>query len=105
MYRQHAIHLLVYQYSHHRQADVLVHEATFRAKEAHLAHDYYHSTTTQAAEVAKRAEVKQLILTHMSSRYQGEMCDQLLEEAKAIFPNVAIAFDFASFPIPKRSAE
>ncbi|KIP22274.1 Ribonuclease Z [Anoxybacillus ayderensis] len=88
-----------------KQADVLVHEATFRAKEAHLAHDYYHSTTLQAAEVAKRAEVKQLILTHISSRYQGEMCDELVEEAKTIFPNVSLAFDFSSFPVLKKSAE
>lgn len=87
------------------EVDVLVHEATFSANEARLAHDYYHSTTVQAAEVAKRARAKQLILTHISSRYQGEMCNQLVEEAKAIFPNVAMASDFASFPIPKRSVE
>lgn len=82
--------------------DVLVHEATFSANEAHLARDYYHSTTVQAAEVAKRAGAKQLILTHISSRYQGEMCNQLLEETKAIFPNVAMASDFASFPILRK---
>ncbi|WP_297987795.1 ribonuclease Z [Anoxybacillus sp.] len=88
-----------------KRADVLVHEATFSAEEAHLAHDYYHSTTWQAAEVAKRAGVKQLILTHISSRYQGEMCERLVEEAKTIFPNVALAFDFSSFPVLKKSAE
>ncbi|KFZ43064.1 ribonuclease [Anoxybacillus flavithermus] len=82
--------------------DVLVHEATFSANEAHLARDYYHSTTVQAAEVAKRAGAKQLILTHISSRYQGEMCDELVEEAKTIFPNVALAFDFSSFPIIRK---
>lgn len=82
--------------------DVLVHEATFSANEAHLARDYYHSTTVQAAEVAKRAGAKQLILTHISSRYQGEMCNQLLEETKTIFPNVAMASDFASFPIIRK---
>ncbi|MBW7649703.1 ribonuclease Z [Anoxybacillus sp. ST4] len=84
-----------------KRADVLVHEATFSAEEAHLAHDYYHSTTWQAAEVAKQAGVKQLILTHISSRYQGEMCERLVEEAKTIFPNVALAFDFSSFLIPR----
>ncbi|GAC89744.1 ribonuclease Z [Anoxybacillus flavithermus NBRC 109594] len=82
--------------------DVLVHEATFSANEAHLARDYYHSTTVQAAEVAKRAGAKQLILTHISSRYQGNMCDQLVEEAKTIFPNVALASDFSSFPIIRK---
>jgi ribonuclease Z len=85
-----------------KEADVLVHEATFGAAEAQLAHDYFHSTTVQAAEVAKRAEAKQLILTHISSRYQGDMCDKLLEEAKAIFPNTAIASDFMSFSLAKK---
>jgi ribonuclease Z len=83
-------------------ADVLVHEATFGAGEGELAYDYYHSTSEQAAEVAKRAGAKKLILTHISSRYQGTMCDDLLEEAKRIFPNVQIAADFKSFPIPKK---
>jgi ribonuclease Z len=83
-------------------ADVLVHEATFGAEEGELAYDYYHSTNEQAAEVAKRAGAKKLILTHISSRYQGTMCDGLLEEAKKIFPNAEIAADFKSFPIPKK---
>ncbi|RAK22274.1 ribonuclease Z [Anoxybacillus vitaminiphilus] len=83
-------------------ADVLVHEATFGAEEGKLAYEYYHSTSEQAAEVAKRAGAKKLILTHLSSRYQGDMCDGLLEEAKAIFPNVEIAADFKSFLIPKK---
>jgi ribonuclease Z len=83
-------------------ADVLVHEATFGAGEGELAYDYYHSTSEQAAEVAKHAGAKKLILTHLSSRYQGDMCDELLEEAKAIFPNVEIAADLKSFPIPKK---
>jgi ribonuclease Z len=82
--------------------DVLVHEATFGAGDGELAYEYYHSTSEQAAEVAKRAGAKKLILTHISSRYQGDMCDELLEEAKAIFPNVEIAVDFKSFPIPKK---
>ncbi|WP_027407692.1 ribonuclease Z [Anoxybacteroides tepidamans] len=85
-----------------READVLVHEATFGADEAQLAHEYFHSTTTQAAEVAKRAGAKQLILTHISSRYQGDMCDGLLAEAQAVFANVAIASDFMSFSVPKK---
>ncbi|MED4878379.1 ribonuclease Z, partial [Anoxybacillus geothermalis] len=49
-----------------RDADVVVHEATFAAAEQRLAHDYFHSTTTDAAEVARRAGAKRLILTHIS---------------------------------------
>ncbi|WP_044747922.1 ribonuclease Z [Bacillus alveayuensis] len=85
-------------------ADVLVHEATFGTGDGELAYEYYHSTSEQAAEVAKRAGAKKLILTHISSRYQGDMCDELLEEAKAIFPNVEIAADFKSFSIPKKKS-
>ncbi|QPA29952.1 ribonuclease Z [Thermaerobacillus caldiproteolyticus] len=85
-----------------QEADVLIHEATFGARDGELAYDYYHSTTVQAAEVAKRAGAKKLILTHISSRYQGAMCDELLNEAKAIFPNVELARDFASFSVPRK---
>src|SRR5699024_12051000 len=48
------------------KADVLVHESTFAKNEAKMAHNYYHSTSLQAAEVAKQAGVKKLLLTHIS---------------------------------------
>lgn len=85
-----------------RDADVVVHEATFAAAEQRLAHDYFHSTTTDAAEVARRAGAKRLILTHISSRYQGEAALQLVAEARKVFPNTDLAADFASFSIPRR---
>ncbi|AGT32650.1 ribonuclease Z [Geobacillus genomosp. 3] len=84
-----------------RDADVVVHEATFAAAEQRLAHDYFHSATTDAAEVAKRAGAKRLILTHISSRYQGEAALKLLDEARRVFPNTELAADFASFSIPR----
>ncbi|TCK07849.1 UNVERIFIED_ORG: RNAse Z [Anoxybacillus amylolyticus] len=84
-----------------RDADVVVHEATFAAAEQQLAHDYFHSTTTDAAEVARRAGAKRLILTHISSRYQGEAALQLVAEARSVFPNTELAVDFASFSIPR----
>lgn len=80
-------------------ANVLVHEATFSGKEEKLAKKYYHTTTKQAAMLAKQAEVKQLILTHISSRYQKHEIPFLLEEAKAIFPSTNIAKDFYQFSI------
>lgn len=84
-----------------READVVIHEATFGAAEQRLARDYFHSTTTDAAEVAKRAGAKRLILTHISSRYQGEAALKLLDEARRVFPNTELAADFASFSIPR----
>ncbi|MEC5187508.1 ribonuclease Z [Geobacillus thermodenitrificans] len=83
------------------EADVVIHEATFAAAEQRLARDYFHSTTTDAAEVAKRAGAQRLILTHISSRYQGEAALKLLEEARRVFPNTELAADFASFSIPR----
>ncbi|MDF0727386.1 ribonuclease Z [Cytobacillus sp. S13-E01] len=80
-------------------ADVLIHEATFSANEKQLAKDYFHSTTTQAATIAIEANVKTLIITHISSRYQGEDYKQLLIEAKAIFDNTYIAKDFMSYKV------
>jgi ribonuclease Z len=85
-----------------KEADVLVHEATFAAEESDLAHDYFHSTAVQAAEVAARAGAKKLILTHISSRYQGMLSEQLLVEARKVFPNTELAADFSSFPIARK---
>ena len=51
-----------------------------------MAKAYFHSTSQQAAEVAKEAQVKQLILTHISARYLTKEAYQLQEEAQEIFP-------------------
>ncbi|WP_100010727.1 ribonuclease Z [Lentibacillus sediminis] len=75
-------------------ADVLVHEATFGEEKTELARDYFHSTTVQAAELARKSNAARLVLTHISSRYQKEDYQQLLAEACAIFPNTELANDF-----------
>ncbi len=54
-----------------------------------------HSTSTQAAELARDAAVGRLIITHLSSRYVGEACLLLLEQSRAIFPNTEMAGDFS----------
>lgn len=82
-----------------KDANLLVHEATFAENDEKLAYEYFHSTTKQAATVAKKANVKQLILNHISSRYQKEDLPILLEEAKAIFPNTSIAEDLSTYVI------
>ena len=81
-------------------ADLLVHEATFSKGEEKLAFDYFHSTTNQAAEVAKMANCKQLCLTHISSRYDRNDWSGLVKEAKEVFLNTDIAEDFKEIPIP-----
>jgi len=73
-------------------SDLLIHEATFAKTLADLAKDKKHSTSIDAANDAVKMKAKQLILTHISSRYQ-EDAENLLEEAKEIFPNTIIAKD------------
>jgi len=81
--------------------DVLVHEATFSKDEARHAYDYFHSTSTQVANVAQSEQIKLLILTHISARYQGEDTEMLLQQAKEIFSTTQIAKDYDRIPIPR----
>ncbi|SFD52175.1 RNAse Z [Lentibacillus persicus] len=75
-------------------SDVLVHEATFGDEKKHLARAYYHSTATQAARLAAESDIRKLVLTHISSRYQQGADYELTEEAREIFPNTELAYDF-----------
>ncbi|KRG08704.1 ribonuclease Z [Lederbergia galactosidilytica] len=81
------------------KADVLVHEATFAAGNEEMAVEYFHSTTTQAANIAKEAGVQELILNHISSRYLKADWDQLVHEARNIFPNTQLSNDFSQMTI------
>ncbi|MFZ3588477.1 ribonuclease Z [Bacillus sp. DJP31] len=85
-----------------KNADVLVHEATFSGDEEEMAYDYYHSSTTQAARVANEANVQKLLLTHISSRYQKEESSQLQVEASQVFSNVEVAYDFFSYQVDRK---
>jgi ribonuclease Z len=76
------------------RSDVLVHEATYEGDKGQQAYRHFHSTSLQAAEVAKNAEVKQLLLTHISARYLGKQSQELEDEAKTIFENVHVVKDF-----------
>ncbi|WP_144549724.1 ribonuclease Z [Peribacillus simplex] len=86
-------------------ADYLVHEATFSAEESEMASAYYHSTTVQAAETALKAGAKNLILTHISSRYTPEDAERLKEESKAIFANTIMGEDLMAIKVPLYSEE
>ncbi|VDG20697.1 ribonuclease Z [Lactobacillus sp.] [Lactiplantibacillus mudanjiangensis] len=83
-----------------QDADVLVHESTFGKDEGKLAHNYYHSTSTQAAQVAKKAGVKQLLLTHISARYTGKLSKELQKQAQAVFKNTKVVRDFDIIDVP-----
>lgn len=75
-------------------SDVLIHEATFDQSKADLAKKYFHSTTVEAATLARDSGVKKLILNHISSRYQINDMTYFLAEARQIFPDTLIARDF-----------
>ncbi len=86
-------------------ADLLIHEATYAHQDADLAYQRKHSTSTMAAQTAAEARVKQLVLTHLSPRYApGNRItpNDLLNEAKTIFPNTLLAKDFLQLNIKPR---
>ncbi len=81
-----------------READGLVIEATYLDQEADMAKQFGHLTAKQAATLARDAGVKHLYLTHVSRRYRER---DILDEAKAIFPNVVVARDFDQYKIAR----
>ena len=78
-----------------QDVDLLYHESTFLESEAELARRTMHSTAKEAASIALKANAKQLLLGHYSTRYDG--ISQFKEEAETIFPNVLLADDGISF--------
>jgi ribonuclease Z len=81
-----------------RDADALVIESTYLNEEAEMARQFSHLTAQQAAELAVKANVKKLILTHISRRYREK---DVLKEAQAIHPNASVARDFDTFQIKR----
>lgn len=82
-----------------RNANILLCESTYLEEHKELAMLHNHMTAKQAATIAKEAQVKQLILTHFSARYQNLKGFEI--EAKSIFPNSYVADDLITFPFPK----
>jgi len=78
-----------------KDVDVLYHESTFLESEAALALKTLHSTAKEAAMIALKANAKNLVLGHYSTRYDG--IERFKEEAAAIFPNVLLGDDGVSF--------
>ena len=80
-----------------REVDLLFHEATFAESERERAAETYHSTAREAAEIAKMAEVKKLVIGHYSSRYNE--IGILLKEAVEVFPNSELAVEGKVFEV------
>jgi ribonuclease Z len=75
-----------------KDKDIVICDSTFSANEEEKAHDYFHMTSAQAAQIAQQACAKRLILTHFSQRYK--QVKELEEEAQTVFPNTTAAYDF-----------
>lgn len=86
-------------------ADVLVHEATFAPGEESMARQYNHSTSTQAAQIAKEAGVEQLLLNHFSSRYMYKDIQKILRETRKVFSNTQAMSDLDELEIPLKRAD
>ena len=80
-------------------AHIVVHEATFDASTTDLAASYGHATNIEAATVAKNAQAKNLIMTHISARFLKHDVEKLVAEAKEVFENSFVAHDFSLFEL------
>lgn len=81
-----------------KEVNLLFHEATFAQKEQARARETFHTTAAQAATIAKKAKVKQLVIGHFSARYEDESV--LLEEAQMVFPETILARENLCITIP-----
>lgn len=75
-----------------RDSDILIHESTYEAEDYQRAVDNAHSTSVEAAEIAKEAEVKELVLTHISTIYTSD--ENIKSEAQKVFKNTKVARDY-----------
>jgi ribonuclease Z len=84
-------------------AEVLVHDGTFVEEERDRADETGHTTALAAAELARAAGVKLLVLTHLSNRYFGP---EIAREARGVFPETVVPrdFDIIDVPFPERGA-
>lgn len=84
-----------------KNADLLIHDGTLTSDMQDWAVETKHSTALEAGELARKAEVKQLVLTHISSRYSADTAP-LLDEVRKVFSNSLIAKELLEIEIPYR---
>ncbi len=83
-------------------ADLLVIEATFLARDAELADRYGHLTARQAAQVAAECKVRRLVLTHFSQRYP-DTAEHFHEASEVFGGSIIVAEDLTRVPVPERA--
>ncbi|MEV2275574.1 ribonuclease Z [Nocardiopsis sp. NPDC049922] len=87
-----------------RGADMLVIEATFLDAQAHLAQAYQHLTARQAGRIAAQAQVRTLVLTHLSERYDHTDEPHFVAQAAQEFDGtIVLASDLERIPLPPRA--
>ena len=82
-----------------RDADVIIHDSTYDGDEVERAAKHMHSTCLQAADIARRASARYLLLTHFSHRYED--CTVLQDHAREVFPNTFAVNDFDTFELTR----
>ncbi len=80
-----------------KDADLLICESTFSSEKEEKAEEYDHLTAKEAAQIANKAGVKKLLLTHFSQRYKTTK--ELEEEAKTYFVNTKASYDFMKLKV------
>jgi ribonuclease Z len=83
-----------------KDADVLIHEATFDSKLAELSSDYGHSTAYEAGEIARKANVDKLFLVHISPRYLNKQ--DIEDDAKRAFKKSYVPRDYQEIEVKLR---
>ena len=79
------------------RVDLLIHEATYLAKDTEKARDAKHSTPGEAADTARHSEARNLILTHVNDSAESE--DKMIDEARRFFQRVSVAQDGLEVPV------
>ncbi len=82
---------------HVQGADLLYHEATFDSSMQEIAKEKFHSTSVDAATMAKKAGVRKLLLGHYSARFDD--LSELLQEARSVFPNTLLSEEGQTYSI------
>lgn len=80
-----------------KDCDLLIHESTYKNEDREKARENFHSTSSDAANIAKNANAEKLVLTHISTRYKKT--DDLLKEAKDEFENTVLAKDLMKIEV------